>query len=190
MTGGPGDAYGGVADTCAALRTEAARLEELRLTAVEELWAAQVALGNHGRAVAELEHLVDAHPLRERLWTLLALALYRSARQGDALATLRRARRRLAEEVGLDPGVELRRLEEAVLRQDPGLGVAPSAAVDGRPGTEPVTPRAAAHNAAPVEVRMCVRRDRPRIMSSSRTAGVLGGLAGRLVMSRAERDSA
>ncbi|TQM01727.1 AfsR/SARP family transcriptional regulator [Pseudonocardia kunmingensis] len=133
-----GDAYGGVADTCAALRTEAARLEELRLTAVEELWAAQVALGNHGRAVAELERLVDAHPLRERLWTLLALAQYRSARQGDALATLRRARRRLADEVGLDPGVELRRLEEAVLRQDPALALTPSAGVHGRPAAESV----------------------------------------------------
>ncbi|HYJ27943.1 MAG TPA: BTAD domain-containing putative transcriptional regulator [Nocardioides sp.] len=103
------------------LRAEATRLEELRIAAVARLWELRLARGEHAEAVAELEHLVVVHPLQERLWGLLALAHYRSHRQGDALATLRRAREHLAEELGVDPGPELRRLEEQVLRQDPAL---------------------------------------------------------------------
>ena len=77
--------------------------------------------GREGEAVGELEQLVREHPLRERLWALLARALYRAHRQGDALAALRRAREHLADELGVDPGPELRRLEDLVLRQDPSL---------------------------------------------------------------------
>ena len=91
--------------------------------------------GEPAEAVAELEHLVGLHPLKERLWGLLARAHYRSARQGDALATLRRAREHLAEELGVDPGRELRLLEEQVLRQDVALDppAAPAAPVDAVP---------------------------------------------------------
>jgi DNA-binding SARP family transcriptional activator len=116
-----GDAFGAVADTTPVLRAEARRLEELRRCAVEDLWTARLTLGKHNQAVPELERLVEAHPLRERLWRLLALALYRSARQAEALNALRRARRRLAEEAGLDPCTELRDLETAILHQAPEL---------------------------------------------------------------------
>lgn len=131
-----GDAFADVVSTTSAVQAEAARLEELRLTAVEDLWTTRLALGWHRRAAPDLEHLVESHPLRERLWALLALALYRSGRQADALDALRRARRRLVDEAGLDPGVELRTLEEAVLRQSPGLDLPTSADSIALPGRE------------------------------------------------------
>ena len=102
---------------------EIARLEELRLHAFEDKMEAELALGRHASLIAELRRLVDEHPLRERLRAQLALALYRDARQGDALAALRDARAHLADELGVDPGPELRDLEERILRQDPGLHV-------------------------------------------------------------------
>ena len=98
------------------LALEAARLEELRLVTVEGRIEADLALGMHAEVVGELEQLVAEHPLRERLWRLLVVALYRSERQADALAACRRAREMLAEELGLDPGEELQRLEQQVLR--------------------------------------------------------------------------
>ncbi|WP_433162897.1 BTAD domain-containing putative transcriptional regulator [Kribbella sp. CA-247076] len=116
-----GEAFGGLPGTTPVVHAEATRLEELRLTALEDLWTARLALGRHAHAVPELERLVERHPLRERLWALLALALYRSSRQAEALDALRRARRRLVDEAGLDPGVELRDLETAILRQAPDL---------------------------------------------------------------------
>jgi predicted ATPase/DNA-binding SARP family transcriptional activator len=100
------------------LAREAARLEELRLVAVEGRIEADIQLGLHAEVSGELEGLVTEHPLRERLWRLLILALYRAERQADALAAYRRARELLAAELGLEPGEELRRLEEAVLRQE------------------------------------------------------------------------
>ena len=100
------------------LALEAARLEELRLVAVEGRAEASIALGLHGEVVGELERLVAEYPVRERLWRLLVLALYRAERQADALATYRRAQAMLAEELGLEPGEELRELAQAVLRQE------------------------------------------------------------------------
>ena len=100
------------------LALEAARLEELRLVAVEGRVEADIGLGRHGEVIGELERLVAEYPVRERLWRLLVLALYRAERQADALAAYRRARQMLAEELGIEPGEELRRLEEAVLRQE------------------------------------------------------------------------
>ena len=114
-----GAAYAGTA--APSLDAEATRLDELRLGAVEDLWEARLVTGAVSEAVGELEQLVREHPLRERLWALLARALYRAHRQGDALAALRRAREHLADELGVDPGPELRRLEDLVLRQDPSL---------------------------------------------------------------------
>ena len=115
-----GEPYGGLTGVCPALAAEAVRLAELRLSAVEDLWEVRLERG-HRDAPAELEQLVRLHPSRERLWGLLALAQYRAARQADALETLRRARAHLAEELGIDPGPDLRQLEAAVLRQDPAL---------------------------------------------------------------------
>src|SRR5262249_61108998 len=79
---------------------------------------ADLAVGGGAEVAGELEILVAEHPVRERLWCLLVLALYRSGRQADALAAYRRARTMLADELGIEPGEELRRLEQAVLRQD------------------------------------------------------------------------
>ena len=100
------------------LALEAARLEELRLAAVEVRVEADLAAGLHTEVTGELERLVTEHPLRERLWQLLMLALYRGGRQADALAAYQRARAMLAQELGLEPGEELRQLEQAVLRQE------------------------------------------------------------------------
>ncbi|GHH96189.1 AfsR/SARP family transcriptional regulator [Streptomyces capillispiralis] len=108
------------------LRAERARLTELRLLAVERLAEAHLASGAAARAVPDLDAHVTEHPWREEGWRLLALALYRSGRQADALAVLRRARGTLGEHLGVDPGPRLRRLEEDILRQaarldpDPG----------------------------------------------------------------------
>lgn len=142
-----GDPYAG-ADS-PSLRAEATRLDELRLASVARLWELRLARGEHAEAVAHLEHLVGLHPLQERLWWLLTLALYRSHRQGDALAALRRAREHLADELGVDPGPELRRLEEQVLRQDealdaPGGTAAPARAPVTSRVPEPVAPAPAA----------------------------------------------
>jgi predicted ATPase/DNA-binding SARP family transcriptional activator len=103
----------------------AVRLEEVRLGALEDRIEAELALGEHARLVGELEALAAEHPLRERLHALLMRALYAAGRQADALAAYQRVRRGLAEQAGLDPGVELRRVEEAILAQDPALQVAP-----------------------------------------------------------------
>ena len=100
------------------LAREGARLEELRLAAVEGRLEADLASGLHAEVAGELEGLAGEHPLRERLWRLLMLALYRSGRQADALAAYQRARAVLAGELGLEPGQELRELERAVLRQE------------------------------------------------------------------------
>ncbi len=117
------------------VRSETNRLEELLLT-LEELRArALVDLGRPDEALRGLAELAPQHPYRERLWALLALAQYQCSRQADALHTLRRLREHLADELGVDPSEEIRRLEEAVLRQDPALAVAPVAPV--APATQP-----------------------------------------------------
>jgi predicted ATPase/DNA-binding SARP family transcriptional activator len=99
------------------------RLDEARLAAIEDRIEADLLLGGDGELTGELEALVRVHPLRERLWGQLIIALYRSGRQGDALGAYQRARAVLADQLGVDPGPELRRLESAVLSQDPTLGV-------------------------------------------------------------------
>ena len=100
---------------------EALRLDELRLSTVEDRIDADLMLGHHGVLVGELESLVARHPLRERLWAALMLALYRAGRQADAVRAYQRARDVLVGELGLEPGAELRRLEAAVLAGDPAL---------------------------------------------------------------------
>ena len=97
------------------------RLDELRLETIEGRLEGQLRLGRHGAVVAELEARVDEHPLRERLRGQLMLALYRSGRQAEALEVYRDGRRRLANDLGLEPGTELQRLERQILAQDPEL---------------------------------------------------------------------
>jgi YVTN family beta-propeller protein len=106
-------------------QAEIARLEELRLAAFEARAEAQLALGRHASAAPELESLVQQHPLRERLCGLLMLALYRSGRQAEALEAYRRTRRTLDEQLGIEPGPELRELERKILNQDESLGAPP-----------------------------------------------------------------
>ncbi|MBW3649469.1 MAG: AAA family ATPase [Actinobacteria bacterium] len=111
---------------------EAARLEELKVAATEDRLRADLALGRHADLVGELEALVARHPLREPLWGLLMLSSYRSGRQVEALRAYKALRDHLREELGLDPGPELQRLEAAILRQDPALAApAPAEERDG-----------------------------------------------------------
>ena len=119
-----GDVLADIADErFAAL--EAARLADLRLAALEDLLAAELALGRHEHALPQLETLVAAEPLRERLRAQLMLALYRSGRQAEALEVYRQTRRLLVEELGIEPGIELRRLEQAILAQSPEIAPPP-----------------------------------------------------------------
>jgi DNA-binding SARP family transcriptional activator len=105
----------------ALVRTERARLDGLRLAAVESRMEADLALGRHAEIISELEAMLAEHPLRESLHGLRMLALYRCGRQAEALAAYRSARTVLAEELGIEPGTALRRRHEAILRQEPSL---------------------------------------------------------------------
>ena len=132
-----GVAYAEVADQPWA-RAESGRLEELRLATTEDRLDAELVLGRHAAAVPELEVLAARHPTRERLVGQLMLALYRSGRQAEALATYRAARTTLVEELGLEPGLELRAMQAAVLAQDRALDLPRKAGAQ----TPPISPRA------------------------------------------------
>ncbi|MBB4916079.1 BTAD domain-containing putative transcriptional regulator [Streptosporangium saharense] len=139
--------------------TEAGRLEELRLIALERRADAGLALGRSGALVADLEAHVSAHPLREEAWRLLALALYRGGRQGDALGALRRARATLREELGLDLGATLQRLESDILSQ--------AAHLDPRGSTPPVQESVVVRPAAPA-LRVVVADDQALVRTGLR----------------------
>ena len=104
---------------------EARRLEGLRVDALEEQFEAALALGDHREIVSELRETLEENPFRERLWGQLMLALYRSGRQADALQAFQEARSVLAEELGLEPGPDLKGLQEAILAQDPAIAAVP-----------------------------------------------------------------
>jgi DNA-binding SARP family transcriptional activator len=108
-------------------QTEIARLEELRLLALEERNEALLALGRHADVIGATEALIADHPLRERLRAQLILALYRSRRQAEALDAYQAARRALVDELGIEPSPELQELERRILRQDPSLELAATA---------------------------------------------------------------
>ena len=112
---------------------ESDRLAELRLGALEDRIEADLRLGRHRELVAALEGLVRDQPLRERLWAQLMLALYRSGRQADAPLAYQRARKVLVEELGIDPGAELRRLHTAILTQDSALDLSAPPEADPNP---------------------------------------------------------
>ena len=125
------------------VRSTVLRFEEERAHATEDRFEALLALGRHGDAVPALQLAVDEQPLRERLWALLALALYRSSRQADALRALSNARAALLDQLGLDPGPELRTLENRILAQDPALLATPDVVVPKSTTPEPAArPRA------------------------------------------------
>ena len=145
---------------------EIARLEELRLVAAEQRAEAWLALGRHAEIVPELERLVDAEPLRERLRAQLMLALYRSGRQADALAAYREGARLLREDLGLEPGPELRELEAAILGQDPRIA-------DARPRVTlpaPATPLIGRD--AEADAVAALLRDRARIVTLTGVGGI------------------
>jgi predicted ATPase/DNA-binding SARP family transcriptional activator len=114
---------------------EARRLEALRVDALEEQFEAALALGEQREIVSALRAAVAEHPFRERLWGQLMLALYRSGRQADALDTFQEARGVLAQELGLEPGPDLQRLQAAILAHDPT--VAPVHGLQRRRGNLP-----------------------------------------------------
>ena len=136
-------------------RGEIARLEELRLEALEARIDADLALGRHAALVAELELLSTKYPLRERFQRQRMLALYRSGRQSEALAVYRETRRALVDDLGIEPSVALRELHDAMLRQDPALEVRVRA--DDQPGALP--------------------GERPRARSRRRSAAVVAAVA-------------
>jgi DNA-binding SARP family transcriptional activator/ABC-type transport system substrate-binding protein len=172
-------------------QAEIGRLEELRLGALEQRLEADLVVGRHAEVVGELESLAARHPFREVLWGQLMLALYRAGRQGDALLAFDRARRTLAEELGVDPGPSLKQLHRQILQQDPALNHAASFAAvatatagapagpatrtgeasfappaPGPPSTPPPTPPAAGEN----------RARRPRLRPGPRTVAMAVGL--------------
>ena len=125
------------------LEQEGARLDELRLSAVEERIEEELALGEGPELVEELETILRQHPLRERPAAQLMIALYRSGRQAEALSINKQTRNRLVDELGIEPGRALKELEQAILRQDAALE---AAAIKRKPGSreasvaEPSTP--------------------------------------------------
>jgi DNA-binding SARP family transcriptional activator len=141
---------------------ERTRLGQLRLSAIEDLAAADIESGRHAEAAAELAEVIAEEPLRERPRELLMLALYRSGRQADALAVFGQVQRLLADELGLYPGPDLREMQRRILASDPALAPAPAA-----PARAAVSP----HNPAqlPPDVPDFTGRDGPR----SRMAGAL-----------------
>jgi len=153
-------AYAGVVDD------EIQRLEELRLVAVEKRLDALLCLGEGPDLISELTAQVRAHPLRERLRAQLAIALYRSGRQADALTACREARQVLRDELGLEPTNELREVETAILRQDPTLDRRPTAQAP-----VPATPLVGREQAlaSVVELR---RRDEVRLVTLTGPGGI------------------
>ncbi|MEV0051295.1 BTAD domain-containing putative transcriptional regulator [Saccharopolyspora shandongensis] len=150
-------------------RHEISRLDELRLLAVERRAQAALALGRAAEAVPDLEGQVAEQPWRETAWQLLALALYRSGRQGDALGVLREARKVLATELGVDPGRDLQRLEADILTQAPRLSAAPTAATG---ADQPVEPPIVGRAAELAQLAAAGARDRLVLALISGEAGV------------------
>ena len=158
-----------------------ARLEEIRLAAVELRIDADLALGRHDELIGELEALVAEQPLRERLRGHLMTALYRSGRQAEALDAYKDARRALVDELGIEPSAALQELERAILRQEPALDLpatAPASVRRGRGAVDRVD-----HAEARVDALLAVAeplvRDPPRVM-----------VLARLVLDAAELHSA
>jgi DNA-binding SARP family transcriptional activator len=172
---------------------EASRLAELRLTALEMRAEAALRLGHAAQLVADLERLTAEQPLREEGWRLLALALYQSGRQGDALAALRRVRELLAAELGVDPGPALRGLERDILAQEsrltatlagPSIPVEAVVPVQARRGAEPTVPEGPAGDRDAQQRRLDDLPDAARtlllqasVIGTEADVGVLAGIA-------------
>jgi DNA-binding SARP family transcriptional activator len=140
-------------------QTAIARLEELRLGALEERFQAELSLGLHDSVIAELMTLSQEHPLRERPREMLMLALYRSGRQTEALQIYTQTRETLVEELGIDPSAALQQLEQAILRQDEELAWTPLEARSGKPTQTQAPARSillVPHNEAELELLLAL----------------------------------
>jgi predicted ATPase/DNA-binding SARP family transcriptional activator len=178
-----GEAYGEFAYEQFA-REEAVRLGDLRLACVEERLDAELALGRHLALLPEVTAQAAAQPLRERLQAQLMLALYRAGRQSDALDVYSETRARLLDELGLEPGAELRELQQRILRHDGELSVAQSAVAP--PNFVPAPPnRLVGRETELEELRDLLLRDEMRLL-------VLNGAGGsgktRLALEAARRS--
>jgi LuxR family maltose regulon positive regulatory protein len=163
---------------------ERARLDELILVTIESRAGADLGLGRHGEVAGELEARCREHPLRERLWELLILALYRSGRQAEALRAYTEVRDRLTGELGIDPGPALRDLQARILAQDPSLALASPA-----PAPVAAPPKAAADledspvPAALLETKLYVPRSRRGLVPRPRLSERLDrGTASKLTL--------
>ena len=167
-----GEPLGGLGDEPFVERT-AARLAEIRLAAVETRAEANLQLGRHSEVVPELTSLVAAEPYRELLWRQLAVALYRCGRQADALDVLRTARRALAEDLGLEPGLELRRLEREILEHGESLASPePAPAGPQAPGIPVPTTRLIGRGAELRLLRSLLERAETRIVTLTGPGGI------------------
>jgi predicted ATPase/DNA-binding SARP family transcriptional activator len=151
---------------------EASRLEGLCAVAQEERMELELARGGGAELVPELEGLVNSDPYREHMHALLMLAFYRAGRQADALEAFQRARHLLTEDLGLDPGPELVRLQSAILAQDPALDIPLSPAI---PGLEPPVPAPGRTDARP-EGRPAATIPRPAASILGRESELRDGL--------------
>ena len=159
----------------------AARLIEAYDLVLEDRIDAWLELGRHPQAAAELEGLVAARPLRERRWGQLMVASYRSGRQADALRAYQRCRAVLADELGLEPGPELRRLEAAILAQEPSLDWRPSGSAAAKPSA--AAPQAVTQlTAAPQADATLVGRDREMAHVRDRLRLTASGHGGAVVL--------
>ncbi len=147
------------------------RLDEVRMGLVEDVLAARIELGSGGEVVAELEALVELHPLREGLWSSLITALYRAGRQADALAAYTRVRTLLIDELGIEPGTGLRALEQQVLRQSTQMEGSPLRPAVVVPGNLPPVATTMVGRAADVAA-LAPLLAKHRLVSVVGTAGV------------------
>jgi LuxR family maltose regulon positive regulatory protein len=159
---------------------ERAHLDELTLVAIESQAGADLGLGRHGELAGELEARCREHPLRERLWELFILALYRSGRQAEALGAYAEIRDRLVGQLGIDPGPALRELQARILAQDPSLAPASPAPA------QVVTPPKAAGSLGPaplLETKLYVPRSRRDLVPRPRLSERLDrGTASKLTL--------
>jgi DNA-binding SARP family transcriptional activator/DNA-binding CsgD family transcriptional regulator/tetratricopeptide (TPR) repeat protein len=160
---------------CEPLEVESERLGALRLDALEQRISADLGRAGVTPPVAELEALVRWHPMRESFWALLMCAQYRSGRQADALASYQRARRTLADELGIDPGPQLQELERLVLAQDPSMDM---------PGISTFLPRGTATGSYPEPVALMERAHLVQTLHALHDDALAG--AGRLVLVHGE----
>ena len=147
-------------------------LEDARIAAVEELMQLDLQLGRHAEISGQLRVLVAEHPLRERLYEFLVLALYRSGRQAEALEVCRRARMTMISELGLEPRPELQALERAVLNRDPSLGLPSDTGQPAGPAEKPpASPRQLPSSIADFIGRQAQIVDVTRLLAEARNAG-------------------